>query len=123
MLCGPNGSGKSTVLDALWFLRTLFERGHESALAAVGGQYFRKLDAPEDEPVEFTLTVGDIVWKLRFPMSIAGLRGWSAGWRSCIAAASSCCAPECSTRAGIYRDGAPRPGRGALLRPRALGPR
>lgn len=75
LLCGPNGSGKSTVLDALWFLRTLFERGHESALAAVGGQYFRKLDAPEDEPVEFTLTVGDIVWKLRFPMSIAGLRG------------------------------------------------
>lgn len=75
LLCGPNGSGKSTTLDALWFLRTLFERGHESALSAVGGQYFRRLDAPEDEPVTFELVVGDLEWKLRFPMSHFGLRG------------------------------------------------
>lgn len=50
LLCGPNGSGKSTTLDVLLFLRTLFERGLESALSAVQGQYFRSLDAPEDEP-------------------------------------------------------------------------
>lgn len=75
LLCGPNGSGKSTTLDVLLFLRTLFERGLESALSAVQGQYFRSLDAPEDEPVEFEVEVGELLWRLRFPMSVYGLRG------------------------------------------------
>jgi hypothetical protein len=41
----------------------------------VNGQYFRRLDAPEEEPVEFELGVGDLRWKLTFPMSNYGLRG------------------------------------------------
>lgn len=75
LLCGPNGSGKTTTLDILGFLRTLFERGHESALSAVGGQYFRNVDAADEDPVSFELTVGDLTWKVRFPMSSFGLRG------------------------------------------------
>lgn len=75
LLCGPNGAGKSTSLDVLTFLRTLFERGHEGAFNAVNGQYFRRSGTPDDEPVTFELGVGDILWKLRFPMSSVGLKG------------------------------------------------
>jgi predicted ATPase len=37
LLAGANGAGKTTMLDALLFLRVLFERGHEAAFANVGG--------------------------------------------------------------------------------------
>lgn len=75
LLCGANGAGKTTTIDALLFLRTLFERGHEAALQLVGGQHIKHLDAPEEEPVEFTLRVGNVRWTLRFPMAVMGLRG------------------------------------------------
>lgn len=75
LLAGPNGSGKTTVLDALSFLRGLFLYGHESALGWVGGSYFRRLGTPEEEPVTFEIEVNDILWRLRFPMSMTGLRG------------------------------------------------
>ena len=74
MLSGANGAGKTSVLDALIFLRVLFERGHEAAFSAVGARYFRSLDVPEEEPVEFELEVGDTLWKLRFPMAAAGIK-------------------------------------------------
>jgi hypothetical protein len=73
LLSGNNGAGKSTVLDALQFLRTLFERGHEAAFRKVDARYFRNVRVPESEPVGFELQVGDLVWKLRFPMAAAGL--------------------------------------------------
>lgn len=75
LLCGPNGSGKTTTLDVLLFLRTLFERGQESAFTAVSGQYFRSLEVPAEEPVEFELVVGDLRWRLLFPVSLLGVRG------------------------------------------------
>lgn len=75
LLAGANGAGKSTVLDVLRFLRTLFERGHETAFVAVGGDHFRSHDAAEDEPVVLELTIGAIRWVLRFPMTLAGLKG------------------------------------------------
>lgn len=75
LIAGPNGSGKTTTLDALVFLRMLFTRGHETALGAVHGEYFRRREVPEDEPVTFELQVGEIVWSLKFPMSSTGLRG------------------------------------------------
>lgn len=75
LLAGPNGAGKTTTLDTLKFLRILFERGHESALNAVGGDYFRRLGSPEEELVTFAVEVEDILWKVRFPMSQAGLKG------------------------------------------------
>lgn len=55
------------------FLRLVFERGHEVAFSVVGARYFRSVDVPEDEPVEFELQVGETVWKLRFPMAAAGI--------------------------------------------------
>lgn len=74
LLSGANGAGKSTALDALLFLRALFERGHEAAFGRVGARYFRNAGVPESEPVVFELGVGDIHWKLRFPMSAAGIK-------------------------------------------------
>ena len=74
LLSGANGAGKTSVLDALLFLRLLFERGQEAAFGAVGARYFRTVDVSDDEPVEFELRVGDIVWKLRFPMAAAGIK-------------------------------------------------
>ncbi len=72
LLLGANGAGKTTVLDALLFLRVLFERGHEAAFGLVGAGYFRRLSSPENEPVVFDLRVGNIRWRLRFPMANAG---------------------------------------------------
>jgi len=74
LLSGANGAGKTSILDALLFLRVLFERGAETAFSVVGARYFRSIDVPEDEPVEFELRVGDIVWKLRFPMATGGMK-------------------------------------------------
>lgn len=74
LLSGANGAGKSTVLDALVFLRTLFERGQEAAFLKVDARYFRNVGVPESEPVVFELRVADIVWKLRFPMAAAGIK-------------------------------------------------
>jgi hypothetical protein len=74
LLSGANGAGKTSVLDVLLFLRVLFERGHEAAFGVVGARYFRSVDVPEDEPVELELAVGDIAWKLRFPMAAAGIK-------------------------------------------------
>ena len=75
VLSGANGAGKSTTLDALRFLRALFCWGHESAFRLVDGVAFRRSDADPDAPVEFAVEVGDLVWKLRFPMSAQGVKG------------------------------------------------
>jgi predicted ATPase len=74
LLSGANGAGKSTVLDALQFLRLLFERGHEAAFRRVGARYFRNVRVPESEPVIFELRVADLVWKLLFPMTNSGIK-------------------------------------------------
>lgn len=75
VLSGANGTGKSTILDAFRFLRVLFARGHESAFRAVDGVTFRRFGADADTPVELGLEVGDLEWKLRFPMSAQGVKG------------------------------------------------
>lgn len=75
LLCGANGTGKTTTLDALIFLQALFDQGLEKALLTVGGQLLGHLDAKSDDPVEFTLRVGDVEWVLRFPMGAGSLRG------------------------------------------------
>lgn len=75
LLAGPNGAGKTTILDLLQFLRNLFQRGHEAAFSAIGGQYIQRRGTPADEPVVFELQVDDIRWQLRFPLANHGLRG------------------------------------------------
>jgi len=73
LLAGANGSGKTTMLDALQFLRLLFERGHAAAFAHVDGDYFRTTTVEESEPVVFELRVEQVTWRLRFPMGTSGL--------------------------------------------------
>ena len=75
ILAGANGAGKSTTLDAFKFLRGLFRQGAEAAFGAVDGVAFRRWGADPEVPVEFTLEVGELVWKLRFPMSAQGVKG------------------------------------------------
>ncbi len=74
LLSGANGAGKTSVLDALLFVRVLFERGNEAAFRAVGARYFRTIDVSEDYPVELELRVDNIVWKLQFPMAASGIK-------------------------------------------------
>lgn len=74
VLVGPNGVGKTTVLDLLRFLSVTFSKDVPTGLgAAGGGDHFRSRGALPEEMVEFDLTVGDIRWSLRLPMTDAGL--------------------------------------------------
>lgn len=76
LLSGPNGAGKTTTLDLLRFLRATFISGHETGfLAAGGGDHLISRSAGPDQPVELEIIVSDVRWKLRLPMSNAGLKG------------------------------------------------
>ncbi|HRI71183.1 MAG TPA: AAA family ATPase [Polyangium sp.] len=75
LLCGPNGAGKTTTLRVFKFLRMLFERGHEAAFAAVQGQFFKRIGSAAEAPVVFDVSLGDIRWTTRFPMSAKGSKG------------------------------------------------
>jgi predicted ATPase len=73
---GPNGSGKTTLLDLLGFLRGTFQGGHEQGLrAAGGGDHLPSRGCGPDDLVEVEITVDDLRWRLRLPMSAAGLKG------------------------------------------------
>lgn len=74
LLAGANGTGKTTVMNALLFLRLLFQRGHEAAFTQVGARYFRSMTVPDTEFVVFELEVGAVLWRLRFPMTNRGLK-------------------------------------------------
>lgn len=75
VLAGANGAGKTTTLDALRFVRELFVNGQEDVFQVVDGVAFRRWGAGLEAPVEFALEVGEIRWKVRFPMSAQGIRG------------------------------------------------
>jgi energy-coupling factor transporter ATP-binding protein EcfA2 len=75
LLTGANGTGKTTVLAALNFLVTLFHFGHEVAFSTTTSVNFRRIGAPPEDPVEFTVTLGDLIWTLQFPMSAEVLKG------------------------------------------------
>lgn len=75
LLTGANGAGKTTALAALNFLSALFQSGHEAAFSTTTSVNFRRIDAPPEDPVEFTVILGDLTWVLRFPMSAEALKG------------------------------------------------
>jgi len=76
LLSGANGAGKTTVLDMLRFLRATFVSGHEAGFhAARGGDHFPSRGIDPQDLVEFEVVAGDVHWKLRLPMSNAGLKG------------------------------------------------
>lgn len=75
VLAGANGAGKSTTVAALKFLRQLFMQGQDSAFRAVDGVSFQRHGGDQGAPVEFSLAVEDLVWRLRFPMSARGVKG------------------------------------------------
>lgn len=73
LLVGPNGAGKTTVLDILLFVRNLFAGGIESAFNAVDALHLRRLGSPADAPVTLQITVDDLQWSLKLPMTPHGL--------------------------------------------------
>lgn len=74
LLVGPNGSGKSTLLSTFDVLRNVYLRSLSTALYFEGGAAgLRNLLAPEDEPVQLVLTVGNTSWELT-----PGLKGLAA---------------------------------------------
>jgi predicted ATPase len=66
VLIGANGAGKTTLLLALKLLRDAYERGLPDAVITVlgGSSNLRSWDAPEDEPVELGLDIGDVSWRI-----------------------------------------------------------
>jgi hypothetical protein len=60
-LVGPNEAGKTALLGSLYFLRNALWRRVPDAIGYVGGNFgFRHLAAPIEEPVRFTVAVGDV---------------------------------------------------------------
>lgn len=65
-LAGPNGAGKTTLIGAFELLRQAYQRGFSAASEAptLGGAWgFKRLQAPDDEPVSFSLEIGDLRWE------------------------------------------------------------
>jgi predicted ATPase len=73
-LVGPNGSGKTTLLDVPALLGDALDRGLARALESHGGIKARNLYAPEREPYDFTITLGDTVWRLAPFLAESGFR-------------------------------------------------
>jgi predicted ATPase len=74
-LVGPNGSGKTTLIDVLQLLRDVHRCGLARAITLHGGAYgLRHFAAQRDEPVVFSLRVGDAIWEVQ-PSSTLGPGG------------------------------------------------
>lgn len=67
VLIGADGAGKTTLLLALRLLRVAYERGLPEAVRVVlgGSSNLKSWGAPEDEPVEIGLTIGEASWRLK----------------------------------------------------------
>lgn len=76
-LVGPNGAGKSTLLLTLKFLHLSALRGvEESFRRTFGGSYgLRNRTASEDEKIELSLKLGELLWGLELET-----RGPSISW-------------------------------------------
>lgn len=75
VLAAPNGAGKTTLNNALQLLGALFTRDMETALSLVSPRLLRHVRAPSSAPVELSLSVGDVTWRLRLPVDSQGLTG------------------------------------------------
>lgn len=64
VLIGANGAGKTTLLQTLKLLRIAYERGLPEAVKIVlrGSANLKSWGAPESEPVQLTLNIGDSSW-------------------------------------------------------------
>lgn len=57
LVAGPNGAGKTSLLDALQFLANAYRRNVADAARTLGGQAFKFVGAPADEPVSLSIEV------------------------------------------------------------------
>ena len=74
-LVGANGSGKTTLLDVPALLGDALDRGLARALETHGGiANAHNLYAADDEPYDFEVSVGGVVWQLMPLLSDMGFR-------------------------------------------------
>jgi predicted ATPase len=74
-LVGANGSGKTTLLDVPALLGDALDRGWARALEAHGGiANARNLYAAGDDPYDFEVSVGNVVWHLAPVLAEIGFR-------------------------------------------------
>lgn len=69
LLVGPNGSGKSSLLQALAFLRDLFQWGIPNAVKFQRGlSGLKRVGADRNAEVILGIGVGDVSWEFRLPI-------------------------------------------------------